>query len=105
MSTRDQAYHNGTVWPWLLGPFITAYFKTHRHTNEAVTFISKNVITPLFEDQILEGGLGTVSEIFDGDPPHAARGCIAQAWSIAEPLRAYIEDVLQIRPPFESDLK
>jgi glycogen debranching enzyme len=50
----------------------------------------------------LEAGLGIVGEIFDGDPPHRARGCISQAWSVAEPLRAYVEDVLQIRPECEN---
>jgi predicted glycogen debranching enzyme len=104
MSMRDQAYHNGAVWPWLFGPFIRAYFKANDHTETNTAFISKNVIQPLFEQQLLEGGLGTVNEIFDGDPPHAPRGCIAQAWSVAEPLRAYVEDVLQIRPRFERNV-
>jgi glycogen debranching enzyme len=55
----------------------------------------------LFSDEITRAGLGYLSEIFDGDPPHEPNGCVAQAWSVAEPLRAYIEDILRIRPPFE----
>jgi glycogen debranching enzyme len=58
----------------------------------------------LFTEQILKAGLGTLSEIFDGDPPHTPRGCISQAWSIAEPLRAYVEDVMQIRPRYEKEV-
>ncbi len=104
MNMRDQAYHNGTIWPWLLGPFMKAYFRAHGHNTESVAFVVKNVVQPLFEQQILEGGLGTVNEIFDGDPPHLSRGCVAQAWSVAELLRGYIEDVLQIRPEHECDL-
>ena len=61
----------------------------------------KNFVQALFEKQIYTSGLGTISEIFDGDPPHKPRGCISQAWSVAEPLRAYVEDVLQIRPKYE----
>jgi glycogen debranching enzyme len=104
MNMRDQAYHNGAVWPWLSGPFINAYFKTHGHTSQNTQFITQNLIRPLFEKQIYEGGLGTVNEIFDGDLPHAPRGCIAQAWSVAESLRAYIEEVLLIRPKYEKEV-
>ncbi|MCS6860846.1 MAG: amylo-alpha-1,6-glucosidase [Abditibacteriales bacterium] len=88
---RDGAYHQGTVWAWLMGPFITAYVKVHRRTpkakREAAAFIE-----PL-RAHLLDAGLGSISEIFDGDPPHAPKGCIAQAWSVAEILRAYVEDV------------
>jgi glycogen debranching enzyme len=64
----------------------------------------KNFILPLFTQQIFEAGLGTLSEIFDGDAPHAPRGCVAQAWSVAEPLRAYVEDVLRIKPEYEEEV-
>jgi predicted glycogen debranching enzyme len=101
MSVRDQAYHNGAVWPWLLGPFISGYLKAWGNAAENMEFIMKNFVQALFEKQIYTSGLGTISEIFEGDPPHKPRGCISQAWSVAEPLRAYIEDVLQIRPKFE----
>jgi predicted glycogen debranching enzyme len=95
--SRDQAYHNGTVWAWLLGPYATAVRKVKSNSTHEL----KNCLLPLFTQQIFQAGLGTVSEIFDGDPPHTPRGCIAQAWSVAEPLRAYVEDVLQIRPEYE----
>jgi glycogen debranching enzyme len=52
----------------------------------------------------LRAGLGTISEIFDGDPPHTPRGCISQAWSIAEPLRVYIEDIMQVKPKYEREI-
>jgi glycogen debranching enzyme len=58
----------------------------------------------LFSKQILEASLGTISEIFDGDPPHIQKGCVSQAWSVAEPLRAYVEDVVQDRPRYEMQI-
>ncbi len=104
MRVRDQAYHNGAVWPWLLGPFITGYLKAWGTTGQNLEYAMKTFLQVLFEHQIYEGGLGTINEIFDGDPPHKPRGCIAQAWSVGEPLRTYIEDILQIRPKYEKDV-
>ena len=101
---RDRAYHNGTVWPWLLGPFMTAFRKTKGYINQDSKFAISSFVWPLFTRQITYAGLGTLSEIFDGDPPHNPRGCIAQAWSVAEPLRAYMEDVMQIRPKYEKEI-
>ena len=101
---RDRAYHNGTVWPWLLGPFTAAYLKTKDTAEFRRDYALKSFLLPLFTKQVFEAGLGTVSEIFDGDSPHVPRGCIAQAWSIAEPLRAYVEDVMQIRPKYEREV-
>jgi predicted glycogen debranching enzyme len=101
---RDLAYHNGTVWPWLLGPFTTAYVKAKGKTTKNLEYASRNFLEPLFKQQVTQAGLGTVSEIFDGDKPHTPRGCISQAWSVAEPLRAYVEDILQIRPKFEKEV-
>lgn len=98
---RDAAYHNGTVWAWLLGPFTTAFLKTKGHEEYWRQFAFMNFLWPLFSRQLSLAGLGTISEIFDGDEPHSPRGCIAQAWSIAEPLRAYVEDVTLNRPPYE----
>jgi glycogen debranching enzyme len=98
--SRDQAYHNGTVWPWLLGPYVTAFCKAKSNSEYEL----KNRLMPLFAQQITQAGLGTISEIFDGDPPHTPRGCIAQAWSVAEPLRAYVEDGLQVRPKHEKEV-
>ncbi|MGA2310116.1 MAG: amylo-alpha-1,6-glucosidase [Candidatus Bathyarchaeia archaeon] len=102
--SRDNAYHNGTVWPWLLGPFITAFLKTTGYVESGREYTLKNFLTPLLAEKVLEGGLGTLSEVFDGDPPHTSRGCISQAWSVAEPLRAYVEDVMQVRPRYESEV-
>lgn len=98
---RDRAYHNGTVWAWPTGPFVTAFLKTKKHAQKWRSFAFENFLKPLFQEETFRAGLGTISEIFDGDPPHEPNGCIAQAWSVAEPLRAYIEDVALKRPPHE----
>lgn len=94
-SSRDSVYHQGTVWPWLIGPYITAYVKTFgaKSGRAAVADWLTN-----FETHLSEACLGQVSEIFDGDAPHAPRGCVAQAWSVAEILRAAVEDVYAIEP-------
>ncbi len=97
---RDAAYHNGTIWPWLLGPYITAYLKVNGYNQAACREALDQLIEPLFSRSIRRGGLGAVSEIYDSDPPNEPRGCISQAWSVAEPLRAYVEDVLQVKPLF-----
>ena len=98
---RDTAYHNGTVWAWLLGPFITAFLKLKKHEKVWRDYAFQNFLQPLFQYQISRAGLGTISEIFDGDPPHGPQGCVSQAWSVAEPLRTYVEDVLLKRPAYE----
>jgi predicted glycogen debranching enzyme len=95
---RDNAYHNGTVWPWLMGPFVSAYLRVNHFSASSRQYAFKNFIRPLFEEGIIEGGLGSISEIYDGSLPSQPRGCISQAWSIAEPLRAYVEEILQIKP-------
>jgi glycogen debranching enzyme len=64
----------------------------------------ENRLMALFTVQTVRAGLGTISEVFDGDSPHEPRGCIAQAWSVAEPLRAYLEDLLGIRPQYEKEV-
>lgn len=101
---RDVAYHNGTVWPWLLGPFMSAFRKTKGYTDQNPKLSISSFVWPLFTRHITQAGLGTLSEIFDGDQPHTPRGCIAQAWSVAEPLRAYVEDALQVRPKYEKEV-
>ena len=101
---RDMAYHNGTVWAWLLGPFVTAFLKAKRYKAYWKKFAFERFLQPLFCEEIYRAGLGTLSEIFDGNPPHFPRGCISQAWSIAEPLRAFVEDVLFNRPPCEKQV-
>jgi len=98
---RDSAYHNGTVWPWLLGPFITAFLRLRNYDAHWRNIAFENFLKPLFTVELYRAGLGSISEIFDGDSPHESKGCVAQAWSVAEPLRAYFEDVLQRRPPYE----
>ena len=89
-ASRDGAYHQGTVWPWLMGPYITAYVKTFDEIagREFAASWLEN-----FHEHLHEACLGQVSEIFDGDAPHRPRGCVAQAWSVAEILRAVVEDV------------
>jgi len=101
---RDKAYHNGTVWPWLLGPFTTAFLKVKGYEEHWRTFAFKNFLQPLFQEETLRAGLGTISEILDGDPPHEPRGCVSQAWSVAEPLRAFVEDIMLKRPPCEQQI-
>ena len=80
---RDAAYHQGTVWGWLLGPFVLAHLKVYRDPALAQSFLES------VPHQMGLHGLGTIAEIFDGDPPFTPRGCIAQAWSVAELLRAW----------------
>lgn len=82
---RDMAYHQGTVWPWPLGAYMDAVVKTAR-TPKAVRD-ALDTLTPLFSVHLGEAGLGSISEIFDGQEPHTPGGCIAQAWSSAEALR------------------
>ncbi|MEW6172362.1 MAG: amylo-alpha-1,6-glucosidase [Bacillota bacterium] len=95
VGSRDAAYHQGTVWSWLAGPFVTAYRKVHNQS-EASRERARAFLAP-FVDHLGDHGVGYVSEIFDGDMPHLPRGCFAQAWGVAEVLRAYAEDVLEVR--------
>jgi len=99
---RDGAYHQGTVWPWLMGPFITAYIKVNGGSEPSCRQAAE-WLAPL-KDHLAEGGLGHISEILDGDTPQHPRGCIAQAWSVAEVLRAYIEDVKRVRPQRQAEV-
>ncbi len=80
---RDGAYHQGTVWGWLMGPFVLAHLRVYQDPKTALSFLE-----PLGK-QIASHGLGTLSEIFDGDAPFTPRGCIAQAWTVGEVLRAW----------------
>jgi predicted glycogen debranching enzyme len=102
--SRDLAYHNGSVWPWLFGPFIKAYLKTEGYGEYIREYTFRSFLAPLVTTQFFTAGLGAISEVYDGDPPHNPGGCIAQAWSVAEPLRAYVEDVLFFRPPYEKEV-
>lgn len=86
LRARDAAYHQGTVWGWLIGPFIDAWLKLHPEDKDGARHMLDG-----FLPHLDEAGLGTISEIFDGDAPFHPRGCIAQAWSIAEWLRCRVK--------------
>jgi predicted glycogen debranching enzyme len=82
---RDSAYHQGTVWPWLVGPFCEGWLRVYGEGG--VSRVRKLIMG--FEETLTEAGISTISEIYDGDPPHEPRGAISQAWSVAEVLRIY----------------
>jgi glycogen debranching enzyme len=81
---RDAAYHQGTVWPWLIGHFMDAWLKLRPERAVAREFLKA------FPDHLRDAGMGSISEIFDAEAPHRPGGCMAQAWSIAEVLRAWL---------------
>ncbi|HEY3358606.1 MAG TPA: amylo-alpha-1,6-glucosidase [Polyangia bacterium] len=86
LTARDNAYHQGTVWAWLIGPFVDAYLRVHPGDRAGARRLLEG-----FVPQLSEGGIGTISEIFDAEEPFTPRGCIAQAWSVAEVLRAWVK--------------
>jgi predicted glycogen debranching enzyme len=86
LQRRDGAYHQGTVWAWLIGPFIDAWINAHRDEPEG----ARRFLTG-FVPHLDEACVGSVSEIFDAEPPFAPRGCVAQAWSVAEVLRCWVK--------------
>ena len=92
---RDSAYHQGTVWLWLIGPFVTAYLNVNGR-NPATIKKTTSWLTPL-QQHLSEAGLGSISEIFCGNAPYRPCGCIAQAWSVAEALRVAVE-IHALRP-------
>jgi len=92
-TSRDGAYHQGTVWAWLLGPYVSAHLKVHRDPQAALHLLES------LGDHLAAAGLGSISEIFDGDAPYTPRGCIAQAWSVAEVLRATNEIIQALAAP------
>lgn len=83
---RDAAYHQGTVWPWLIGPFIDAWLRVHSDDRQRARCFLEGLLGSLERDC-----MGTISEIRDAEPPFTPRGCVAQAWSIAEVLRCWFE--------------
>ena len=83
---RDGAYHQGTVWPWLLGPFVEAWLRTHGDTPEHRAEARTRFLAPL-DAHLNQAGLGHISEIADGDAPHTPAGCPFQAWSLGEYIR------------------
>ncbi|MGD1278256.1 MAG: amylo-alpha-1,6-glucosidase [Tepidisphaeraceae bacterium] len=86
---RDAAYHNGTVWAWLLGPFLEAYLRVNNRSDAAVDQ-ARRWLAPLLES-MEHGCIGQIAEIFEGNEPHRPCGCFAQAWSVAEALRLAVE--------------
>jgi predicted glycogen debranching enzyme len=85
LRARDAAYHQGTVWPWLIGHFIDALLKVRPDPTAARALLSA------FPAHLLEAGIGSISEVFDAEEPYCPGGCIAQAWSVAEVLRAWLK--------------
>ncbi len=83
---RDAVYHQGTVWPWLIGPFVEAWVRVRDSTSEAKAEARAKFLTPIYQ-HLNEAGLGHISEICDAEPPHTPRGCPFQAWSLGELLR------------------
>jgi glycogen debranching enzyme len=82
-TTRDKAYHQGTIWPWLFGHFAEGFLKVHGKSGlSLIKSIYEN-----FEETMLEHGVGSISEIYEADPPHRPEGAISQAWSVSELLR------------------
>jgi predicted glycogen debranching enzyme len=89
--SRDSAYHQGTVWPWLLGPFLRAYLQANNHSQTAR--VQAEQWLAALKAYVESSGVGQVPEVFDGDAPHRAGGCMAQAWSIAELLHTHVEHI------------
>jgi glycogen debranching enzyme len=83
---------------------VTAFLKAKGYAEYRREYALQHFLMPLFSGQLYKAGLGVIGEVFDGDLPHTPRGCIAQAWSIAEPFRAYVEDVVQNRPKYEKEV-
>jgi predicted glycogen debranching enzyme len=86
LRARDAAYHQGTVWAWLVGPYVDAYLRVYPGDLGG----AREVLAGFAHHQV-EAGIGTISEIFDAEEPYTPRGCIAQAWSVAEVLRAWLK--------------
>jgi predicted glycogen debranching enzyme len=100
LRTRDAAYHQGTVWSWLIGPFVDAWIRVHPEERAGAARFLEGLVANLGD-----ACLGSVSEIFDAEPPYAARGCVAQAWGVAELLRALLltSGVPAARAPHQMD--
>jgi glycogen debranching enzyme len=85
LRARDAAYHQGTVWAWLIGPFIDAWLKVYPERREEARGFLRG-----FETGLNDACIGSISEVFDAEEPHTPRACIAQAWSVAEALRCHV---------------
>ena len=101
VQSRDGAYHQGTVWPWLLGPFVEAWVRVRGETDDARQEARRRFLDPL-TGHLSEAGVGHISEIADADPPHTPRGCLFQAWSVGEALRLDLTVLAGSRAPRES---
>ncbi|MBN9521570.1 glycogen debranching enzyme family protein [bacterium] len=93
LRARDAAYHQGTVWAWLIGPFVDAWVRTYPDDRAGAAALLAG-----FRDHMSEACVGSISEIFDADPPYTPRGCVAQAWSVAEVLRALVKTADGTKP-------
>ena len=87
LRARDAAYHQGTVWGWLVGPFVDAWLRVHPGDKAG----ARQYALEGFAAHLGDAGIGTLSEVFDAEPPYTPRGCMAQAWSVAEVLRAWMK--------------
>lgn len=96
VSDRDGCYHQGTVWPWLLGPFVEAWVRVHGNHKAAKKEARRRFLEPLLH-HLNEAGLGHISEIADGDAPHTPRGCPFQAWSVGEVLRLDLQVLQEVK--------
>ncbi|KYK20092.1 hypothetical protein AYK24_04200 [Thermoplasmatales archaeon SG8-52-4] len=101
---KDIAYHNGIVWPWLMGPFVKSYIKVNDYNEKSREYAFDNFIKPML-DVFGNQWDGSINEIFDGEPIYIPRGCITQAWSVAEILRTWVEDIEFILPKYEDIFK
>jgi predicted glycogen debranching enzyme len=97
LRTRDAAYHQGTVWGWLIGPFVDAWMKVFPDDEAGARKPVED-----FASHLNEACVGSISEVFDAEPPYLARGCIAQAWSVAELLRAWVKVARRAKEPWKS---
>ena len=96
LRTRDAAYHEGTVWGWLVGPFIDAWLKVYPDDLDGARKALQG-----FVPHLDEACIGSISEVFDADAPFTPRGCIAQAWSVAEVLRVWVRVAQQAKQPWQ----
>ncbi len=86
LRSRDAAYHQGTVWAWLIGPFIDAWLRVHPDDRRGARALLDG-----FDRHLSDACVGSISEIFDAEEPFTPRGCVAQAWSVAEVLRSLLK--------------
>ena len=101
---KDESYHNGIVWPWLIGPFLKAYVKIYDYDEKNRVDAYNKFLKPMF-DVFGDKWDGNIYEIFDGNPVYTPRGCISQAWSVAEILRSWVEDIELIKPKYEKEYR